>query len=135
MAMREDQNIPRSGSAREPHALTGTALTFDLAAEADALKREPNWQTNGHNAKTLVKHPDFRVVLIALGAGARMPAHKADQCITIQLLAGRLRIHLPSESIELGDGALLALGQTVLHDVEAVEESVLLMSLGWTTRP
>jgi|SRR3954471_23790411 quercetin dioxygenase-like cupin family protein len=121
-------------STREPHALAGTALTFDLAAEAEALTRESSWQLNGHNAKTLVKHPDFRVVLIALRTGARMEEHKTDQCVTIQVLTGSVRVHLPGSTVELGGGALLAVEQTVLHDVEAVTDSVFVLSLGWSRR-
>jgi quercetin dioxygenase-like cupin family protein len=129
-------NTPGSKSAgpREPRALTGTALSFDLGDEAEALKREAPWAAHGHNAKTLVKHPDFRVVLIALKAGARMPEHKTDQCVTIQALVGRLRLHLhfPDQVLELAAGGLVALDHTVLHDVEAVEESIFLLSLGWS---
>jgi quercetin dioxygenase-like cupin family protein len=128
------ESTGKSAAAREPHVLAGPALTFDLAGEADALKREGPWQANGHNAKTLIKHPDFRVVLIALKAGVRIPESKADQCTTIQVLGGKVRVHLPASTVELAGGNLLALGQTVLHDLEALEESVVLLSLGWTTR-
>ena len=121
-----------TAAPREPRALTGTALVFDLASEAEALKQEAPWQAHGHNAKTLVKHSDVRVVLIALKAGARMPEHKTDQCVTIQALIGRLRLHLPQTTLDLPAGGLLALDHTVLHDVEAVEESVFLLTLGWS---
>ena len=121
-----------SWTGREPHPLTGTALTFNLDAEAEALKREPPWQMHGHNAKTLVKHADVRVVLIALRAGARMQEHKTDQCVTIHALSGGLRLHLPSDTIDLPKGALIALDHTVVHDVEALEESVFLLTLGWS---
>ena len=94
--------------AREPHPLTGTALMFDLAAEADRLMTESTWQTEGHNAKTLVKHPDFRVVLIALKPGGRMNEHKTDQCVTIHVLVGCLRLHLSGKANDLPTGALLA---------------------------
>jgi len=117
---------------RQPHALTGTALAFDLPAESAALTREPTWQATGHNAKTLVKYPDVRVVLIALRAGMRMPEHQTDQCVTVQTLSGRLRLRLPTETIALPTGAMVALEHTVLHDVEAMEDSVFLLSLGWS---
>ena len=121
------------GSPERPmHQMARALLTFDLGAGVEQLRAEEGWQQGSRNAKTLVKHPDFRVVLIALEAGARMPEHKADQCITIQALSGRLRLHLPAETVELPAGALLALEQTVLHDVEALEESVFLLSLGWS---
>lgn len=115
--------------------MTGTSLTFDLAAEAEALKNEPPWQQSGHNAKTLIKHPDVRVVLIRLRAGGRMQEHKTDQCVTIHALSGRLRLHLPEEVIDLQTGSLIALDHTVVHDVEAVEESVFLLTLGWSKQP
>jgi len=101
-------------------------------AEAEALIVEPTWGAHGHNAKTLVKHPDFRVVLIALKEGSRMPEHKTDQCMTIQALEGRLRLHLPNSTLDLARGELLALEQTVLHDIEALTDSVFLLSLGWS---
>jgi quercetin dioxygenase-like cupin family protein len=124
-----------SWTGREPHPLTGTALTFNLAAEAEALTQEPTWQQSGHNAKTLIKHPDVRVVLIRLRAGARMQEHKTDQCVTIHAISGGLRLHLPDQVIELTPGTLIALDHTVLHDVEAVEESVFLLTLGWSKQP
>jgi len=99
--------------------MTGTALTFDLAAEAEALRQEPTWQQSGHNAKTLIKHSDVRVVLIALRQGARMQEHKTDQCVTIHALEGNLRLHLPSSTIDLQKGSIIALDHTVVHDVEA----------------
>jgi quercetin dioxygenase-like cupin family protein len=133
--MTKTSSAAESWAGREPHPLTGTALTFDLAAEVEALKREPTWDQSGHNAKTLVKHADVRVVLIALRKGARMQEHKTDQCVTLHALSGRLRLRLPAETIELPTGTLMALAHTVVHDVEAVEESVFLLTLGWSKQP
>jgi quercetin dioxygenase-like cupin family protein len=124
---------PVTRPARAPHPLTGAALSFDLAAEAEKLRREPTWQAHGHNAKTLVKHPDFRVVLIALRAGARMSEHKTDHCVTIHALEGQLRLQLPDGSMDLKGGSLLALEQTVLHDIEAITDSLFVLSLGWSS--
>jgi quercetin dioxygenase-like cupin family protein len=133
--MAKTTSAAESWTGREPHPMTGTALSFNLAQEAEALKQEPTWQQHGHNAKTLIKHPDVRVVLIALRAGARMQEHKTDQCVTIHALTGRLRLHLPDQAIDLQTGALIALDHTVLHDVEALEESVFLLTLGWSKQP
>jgi quercetin dioxygenase-like cupin family protein len=118
--------------AREPHPVSGTRLTFNLGVEAAALVDEPTWRAHGHNAKTLVKHPDFRVVLIALKAGARVSEHKTDHCVTIHALEGRLRLQVAGSMIDLAQGELLALEQTTLHDIEAVEDSVFVLSLGWS---
>src|SRR4029079_11586121 len=118
-------------AAREPHGIAGTALSFDLAAEADALMQRRSGQA-GRNAQTLCKHTDCRVVLIVLKAGARMHEHSTDQCVTIHALSGNLRVHLPARTLELTPGALRALEQTVVHDVEALADSVFVLSLGWS---
>ena len=133
--MAKTTSAAESWTGREPHPMTGTALSFNLAAEAEALKREPTWQQSGHNAKTLIKHSDVRVVLIALRKGARMQEHKTDQCVTIHALEGNLRLHLPSKEIDLQMGSIIALDHTVVHDVEALEESVFLLTLGWSKEP
>ena len=133
--MAKSTSEAESWTGREPHPMTGTALTFNLAGEADALKQEPTWQQHGHNAKTLIKHPDVRVVLIALRKGARMQEHKTDQCVTIHALSGSLRLHLQSKEIDLQMGSIIALDHTVVHDVEALEESVFLLTLGWSKQP
>ena len=132
--MGTNETSARTRPARDPHPVNGTALKFDLQAEAAALVEEPTWRARGHNAKTLVKHPDFRVVLIALKAGSRMSEHKTDHCVTIHALEGRLRLHVPGGApLELAQGELLALEQTVLHDIEALADSVFVLSLGWST--
>ena len=132
MATNETSAGPRR--ARDPHAVNGAALKFDLQAEAAALVEEPTWCAHGYNAKTLVKHPDFRVVLIALKAGARMSEHKTDHCVTIHALEGSLRLHVPGNPpLALAQGELLALEQTVVHDIEALADSVFVLSLGWST--
>src|SRR3569623_1782532 len=127
-----NETSPATRPARAPHPVNGTSLSFDLAAEADKLRREPTWQARGHNAKPLVKHPDFRVVLIALRAGARMSEHKPDHCVTLHALEGTLRLHLPDGTVVLAGGSLLALEQTVLHVFVAISDSLFVLSLGWS---
>lgn len=121
-------------SERTPRALDGTALRFDLAAEAEGLKKEDAWRVKGHNARTLIKYEDFRVVLIALKAGARVEEHQTDQHVTVHALSGRLRLRLPNETVDLAAGDLLGLDRAVAHDVEALEDSLLLLSMGWSKR-
>lgn len=50
--------------------LVGPALTFDLDAEITRLRWEEAWQRGNHNAKTLVKDDDVRIILIAMKSGA-----------------------------------------------------------------
>jgi quercetin dioxygenase-like cupin family protein len=105
-------------------------LEFDLAAEIHRLKAETTWST-GHNARTLVKYDDLRVVLIALQANARMPEHKTEGRISVHLLSGHIQVKAAGRTFSLRSGGLLALDQGLPHDVEAMEESALLLTIAW----
>lgn len=56
--------------------LAGTESTFDIPREIGALRSEPGWQRS-HDAKTLVKRSDLRVVLLVLDPGGRLERHQA----------------------------------------------------------
>lgn len=105
-------------------------MEFDLAAEIKRLHAESTWQ-NGQNARTLLKYDDLRVVLTTLKEGQRIPEHKTDGRITIQVLSGHLRLRASGRTFSLRAGSLLALDKVVPHDVEAVEESALLLTIAW----
>jgi quercetin dioxygenase-like cupin family protein len=111
--------------------LIGPLLQFDLAAETERLRQEDAWTATLRNAKTLVKYPDLRVVLIALKAGTRMVGHKADGSISIQGLTGKLKLHLPQETVEVPAGRLLTLERALPHNVEALEDSSFLLTISW----
>lgn len=111
--------------------LTGPLLEFDLAAETEQLRQEDTWTTTLRSAKTLVKYPDLRVVLIALKAGRHMEGHKADGSISIQGLTGKLKLHLPQQTVEVPAGRLLTLERALPHDVEALQDSSFLLTISW----
>jgi len=46
-------------------------------------------------------------------------------------LKGQVRIHLADRKVTLSTGHLLVLDCGVLHDVEALEESALLLTISW----
>ncbi len=113
--------------------MAGPALQYDLACEIEQLLREPEWKI-GHNAKTLVKHDDLRVVLIVLRAGARIPGHVTDGRISIHTVRGHIRVQAQGETCNLPAGALLALDHRLPHDVEAVDDSAFLLTIAWPGR-
>jgi len=69
-------------------------------------------------------------VLVLMKANTQMKEHHADARISIHTLQGRIRVHLPDQKIELPAGELMALDHGVPHDVEAVEESAFLITIG-----
>ncbi len=120
------------GSAQRPaHQVVAPLLAVDLPMETAQLYSEENWRQARHNAKTLVKRPDLRVVLIALGRGERMDKHRAPAPISIHTLDGRLRLRVGARAVDLPAGHVLVLEPDAPHDVEAVEESVFLLTIAW----
>ncbi len=132
-----DSSQPKAG--RTGHeALAGrldaALMDFNLAKEMEQLHQEERWLRTGHNSKTLVKQPDFRIVLIALKAGGRLEEHKAEARISIHTLSGHVRLQIPGQAVDLPAGHLLALDRGIRHDVKAVEESALLLTISWPKR-
>lgn len=112
--------------------LAGPLLQIDLERELQQLRREDSWQREtGRSSKTLAKYPDFRIVLILMKSGTRMRQHRAEGRISIQQLKGQVCIHLADRKVNVSAGQLLVLDCGVLHDVEALEESALLLTISW----
>ena len=105
-------------------------LQSDLLEEIESLHREDAWlQGTGPSSKTLVKHPDLKIVLLALRKNMRMPEHKTSARISVQTLSGHIRLKIPGLIVELLAGHLLVLDRHVPHNVEAEQDSVFLLTL------
>lgn len=112
--------------------LAEPVLQFDLQRELQQLRREDSWRReSGRSSKTLAKYSDFRVVLILMKGGSRMHRQIAEGRVSIQLLLGEVCIHLANRRVNLSAGNLLMLDCGVLHDVEALQESALLLTISW----
>jgi quercetin dioxygenase-like cupin family protein len=105
---------------RSARPAAGGLVQFRFETELERLRQEPAWRAGSRNAITLVKERGLRVVLALLHAGTRLDPHHAPGPLTLQVLSGRVR---------LGPGVLVALESALEHDVEAVEESALLLTL------
>ena len=119
---------PHTGAQRTVEPTAGVFLEFDLNAQIEQLKCEPAWQ-NGRNAKTIVKYPDFTIVLMLMKAKTRIEEHHADGRISVQTIAGHIRMRVTGKDFDLPVGYLLALDHEVRHDVEALEDSAFLLTI------
>ena len=129
----QDEPEPRPvGHAQLAGQLDRPVLRFDLPAEIAHLHAQPAWR-DGHapSSTTLVKHPDLRLVLVAMRRGEILPQHRTAARISVQVLSGRLRLRLPQAETELGAGGLLVLEHELQHEVEALEDSAFLLTLAW----
>ena len=132
----QDHDSTRGASRSPKHggrALAAPVLSFSLRTEVEQLRQQQSYQNGEPSGRTLVKEPDLRVVLLALRAGARLKEHHAPGPISIQVIEGPIRVSLPAESVDLTAGQLLALESGVRHDVEAIEDSAFLLTIGRTT--
>ncbi len=122
----------RAGLTRLPQ-LADPVIRLNLEEELEQLHHAGAWnEASGRSARTLSKHADFRVVLISMKAGSHMNRHHADGRISMQCLRGRLSVHLPSKAkAEMTAGSLLILDCGIPHDVDAIEESALLVTISW----
>lgn len=108
-------------------------LEFDLAREIRQLHEEDAWRT-GRNSRTLAKYDDFRVVLMALKSGTRLDEHQAEGRISIQTIGGHISVRALGRTFHLPVGGLLTLDRATVHDVEALEDSAVLLTIAWSER-
>jgi quercetin dioxygenase-like cupin family protein len=108
-------------------------VQIDLERELQQLRHEDSWhRETGRSSKALAKYPDLRIVLILMKSGSKIRQHRAEGRVSIQQLKGQSRIHLPDHrNVDVLAGHLLVLDCGVLHDVEALEESALLLTISW----
>ena len=121
----------RTGHESLEGHLTAPLMDFNVTEEIAQLHEEEAWLRTGRNSKTLVKQPDFRIVLIALQKGIHLEEHSADARISIHTLSGHVKLELPEQTVDLPDGHLLVLDRALEHDLEALEESAILMTISW----
>jgi len=135
LAAAEDVRTDSARQTAEEHRpwpgprLAAPVPELDLEREIERLHAERAWQEFGRNAKTLVKNPELRIVLMTLKAGGHLDEHAAPGAISIQVLAGRVRVSLRSEKLELAAGELVAVGPAVRHELEALEPSSVLLTI------
>jgi quercetin dioxygenase-like cupin family protein len=107
----------------------------DLSQEIDRLQVEASSEELGRKTKMLVKHPEFRIVLITMRAGSRWEDHKTNARIGLQVLRGDIRFHTATGTFDLRSGQLLTLAPSIVHSVDALEESAFLLTLSSANQP
>jgi quercetin dioxygenase-like cupin family protein len=101
-------------------------VEVDVHATLNEIQRELK---SGHTARTLVKHGSLRIVLVVLKAGATVPEHQTEGRVSIHAIGGRVRVHAGGTAFELPAGRLLALDPGERHDVKALEDSAVLLTI------
>lgn len=126
----EPTRATQQRAPRQPHPPAADG-SFDLTREIDALRAGMEYRQHHHAARTLIKTPTLRIVLVALARGKKLAEHSVDEPISIHVLDGRVRVDLPDRPIDHGAGRLMSLERGVPHDVRAVTDTAFLMTLPW----
>jgi quercetin dioxygenase-like cupin family protein len=109
--------------------LAAPMMIFDLEPQLRELREDDSYLRSGRLGRTLAKAGRLRITLVALNAGIEVGTHHAESPLTIQLLDGALSFRLAGREHELKPGQVLFFGPGEAHDIRAVEESALLLTL------
>lgn len=107
----------------------GSEHAFDLRGVAAGLRDEHAPVRGGHRQMTIYHRTPVTLVLFDFDAGAQLTDHQADAQVTILALAGQLEVSTPAKTHRLPEGSLLVLDPGVRHDVVALEQSQMLLTV------
>ncbi len=79
--------------------------------------------------EALSENSSNKEIRICMPKGAIMDKHKAPGAISVQVLEGKIIFEVENEKIEMSKGALISLEAQVLHRLDALENSVIRLSL------
>ncbi len=106
-----------------------TLNRYDLGGQFSKMRADAPIRTHGRDSFTLVRDPGMDVVLTVLNAGTHLSKHTAPGPITVLVLEGRIAFTAHGQRLELGPHCLVTLPTHVPHEVEALEESAILITI------
>lgn len=106
----------------------GGMVSLNIMDEAARLKARPEWLSEDRLAVSLVKDDALNILLMVLKKGARLAEHRTKGPIAVQVLSGSVRFSAGSKDAELASGSMAALDRNVVHELEALEESIVLLT-------
>ncbi|CAN5672201.1 hypothetical protein BH23GEM10_BH23GEM10_02640 [soil metagenome] len=109
--------------------LTDPVMIFELEHSLNELRNDDSYIRSGRLGRTMARSGRLRVTLVALNSGIEVGTHHADSPLTIQLLEGRLGFRVGDSEHELRAGQVLFFGPAEAHDIRALEESALLITI------
>jgi quercetin dioxygenase-like cupin family protein len=109
--------------------LAAPMMIFDLEPRLRELREDESYRRSGRLGHTLAKSGRMRITLVALNGGVEVGTHHAESPMTIQLLEGALSFTVAGREHELKAGQVLFFGPGEAHDIRAMEESALLLTL------
>lgn len=107
----------------------GNQHQLDLNAIAARLKAQSNGREPGHFQETLYHDGPATIALFVFEKDAGLREHQAHGLVSIQPLTGHIRVQAEGQTHALRPGNILMLKPDVRHDVQAIEESQMLLTV------
>ena len=114
---------------RESRTLAGPKITFSIDEEIRRLRQEPEWISGARNSVTVVKTDNLSIVLTAIKKDATLCGHQVDGPITLQVISGAVKFGVAGQPLTLKAGRVIALDKAIPHDLQALEDSELLLTI------
>jgi quercetin dioxygenase-like cupin family protein len=115
--------------------LSGPAVLLKLPDFARALNAEPHPPKQGHRQVSLVHRGPLRLVLFALEAGGHLPEHRAPGYVIVHCLRGQIEVEAAGTLERLETNEALVLDPDVPHNVKAIAESEMLLTVCLGPKP
>ena len=93
------------------------------------LKSEYAWKKDDHNTITIYKSESTTIVLRGMQKKSLRKSGKVNSDATIQVLKGKIKIHVEGSPIKLKRGQMLGISANTEHSVEAVRDSFYLLTV------
>ncbi len=102
---------------------------FSLRAYGAGLRRQPEYEKDGHTGMILIKTRELRVVLEATQAGTRLAAHVIHGPATLYVLSGALDVTTRQGTFRVGEAEMAVLPRDEEREIFSPAESLFLIAL------
>jgi uncharacterized protein (DUF2249 family)/mannose-6-phosphate isomerase-like protein (cupin superfamily) len=84
--------------------------------------------------KVLMNRPGYRMLLLSMRAGQKIPEHATKEMVTVYAVSGHITFHAGTQHCDLRAGEVVCVDADVLHRLEAHDDSALLVIAAGNTR-
>lgn len=114
---------------REDRILSAPTITFSIAEEIRRLRQEPEWVSGSRNSVTVVNTDNLSIVLTVIKKGGSLSSNEVDGPYTLQVISGAVKFGVPGKPLTLPAGTVIALDKAIPPDIQALEDSELLLTI------
>lgn len=108
---------------------------FSLRSYGAGLRRQREYEKDGHTGMILVKTPELRVVLEAAMAETRLATHVVHGPATLYVISGALDVTTREGTLRVGEAEMAVLPRDEEREIRSAAESLFLIALSPVRAP